>query len=98
MVTAVFCVCESGMRVNSIGSQFTIYQYLEIVDNADKIAVMQSVFRFIMACSLVVFHELCVVGKDASPALSLDDNRDCDEKSIASDEEDAGKDNVSEDN
>ena len=55
-VTAVFCVCESGMRVNSIGSQFTIYQYLEIVDNADKIAVMQSVFRFIMASSLVAFH------------------------------------------
>lgn len=96
--TAVFCVCESGMRVNSIGSQFTIYQYLEIVDNADKIAVMQSVFRFIMACSLVVFHELWVVGKDASPALSLDDNRDNDEENIASDEEDTGKDNVSEDN
>lgn len=83
VVTAVFCVCESGMRVNSIGSQFTIYQYLEIVDNADKIAVMQSVFRFIMASSLVAFHELGVVGKDGSPALSLDDNGDSDKENIA---------------
>lgn len=97
-VTVVFCVVENGMRAAAVGNQFSILEYLEILDNANKAAVMQRVFRFIMASSLVAFHELGVVGKEGSPALSLDDNRDCDEKSIASDEEDTGKDNVSKDN
>ena len=114
VVAAVFCVGESSMRVNSIGNQFTIYQYLEIINNANNAAIMQRVFRFIMACSLVVFHELWVVGKDGDVetaadselSLSSDDNeddKDIDGEDIspadyADDEGDIIEDSLSEDN